>query len=125
MPERVEALRGPLFAAYKAVARFQMERDDASERLMRTAIGSTVPLLRPFRKLLPRYKQRYLAALESASTQAGLLPPSDLLLLFDETVFQMHVRLSPRERGAATPLEPWGEALLALLDERREWRGDL
>jgi hypothetical protein len=48
-----------------------------------------------------------------------------LLLLFDETVFLLHVRLSPRERGEAPPLEPWGDALLALLDERRTYSGPI
>ena len=42
MPEHIEALRWPLFAAYKQVARFQFERTEATELAMR-----------PFRKLLP------------------------------------------------------------------------
>jgi len=124
MPAQVEALREPLFAAYKAVARYQFERTPESEAAMRAAVGRGIPLLRPFRKLLPRFKQRYLRALDEAASDAILLPASDFLLLFDETVFQMHVRLSPRERGSApAPLEPWGQALLALLDDRSEWRG--
>ena len=125
-PEQVDELRRPLFAAYKALAMYQFERTDEAERRMRVAIGAVVPYLRPFKRLVPRYKQRYLKALEEASGDPSLLPASDLLLLFDETVFQMHVRLSPRERGEAPPpLEPWGRALLELLDERREWSGSL
>lgn len=125
MPEQVEALRAPLFAAYRSIVRYQFERTDETEAGMRRAIAAAVPLLRPFRKLLPRHKQNYLRALEEASADDGVLPASDLLLLFDETVFRMHVRLSPRERGEAPPLEPWGEALLALLGERRNYAGKL
>ena len=122
MPEQVEALRTPLFAAYQRVLDFQFERTDEAETRMRAAIAEVVPYLRPFRKLLPRHKQNYLGALEEATADPGALPPGDLLLLFDETVFLLHVRLSPRERGEARPLEPWGDALLDLLDERRAWR---
>jgi hypothetical protein len=77
---------------------------------MRQAVSAAVPLLRPFRKLLPRYKQTYPRALQDASADPALLTASDLLLLFDETVFLLHVRLSPRERGEAPPLEPWRRA---------------
>jgi hypothetical protein len=119
MPEHVQALREPLFAAYRRIVTYQFERTDEAEMAMRRAIGEAVPMLRPFRKLLPRFKQNYLRALDEAARDPSVLPPSDLLLLFDETVFLMHVRLSPRERGEAPPLEPWGKALLALLDERR------
>ena len=122
MPEQVKALRTPLFAAYQRVLDFQFERTDDAEMRMRRAIAEVAPYLRPFRKLLPRHKQNYLRALEEATADPGALPPGDLLLLFDETVFLLHVRLSPRERGEAPPLEPWGNALLALLDERRAWR---
>ena len=125
MPEYVEALRQPLFAAYRQLVRYQFERTDEAETAMRRSIGEVVPLLRPFRKLLPRYKRNYLRALEEAARQPNLLPASDFLLLFDETIFLLHIRLSPRERGEAPPLEPWGEALLALLDERRSYDGAL
>jgi hypothetical protein len=125
MPEQVEALRGPLFAAYKAVARYQMERTPESESKMRVAIGVTVPMLRPFQKLLPRHKRRYLVALEAGSKDRGLVPARDLALLFDEAIYEMHIRLSPRERGAARPVEPWSDALLALLDERSAYAGPL
>jgi hypothetical protein len=125
MPEHVEALREPLFAAYRRIARYQFERTDESEMAMRRTIGVVVPLLRPFRKLLPRYKQTYLRVLEDAAADAALLPASDLLMLFDETVFLLHIRLSPRERGEAPTLEPWGAALLALLDERRTFAGPI
>lgn len=121
LPEQVEALRQPLFTAYRAVYQYQFERTDEAEAAMREAIGSVVPLLRPFRRLLPRHKQRYLRALDDASGGRMLLGPSDLLLLFDETIFLLHVRLSPRERGAAPPVEPWGQALRELLDGRRNW----
>jgi len=122
MPQQVEALRTPLFAAYQRVLDFQFERTTEAESQMRDAIAGVVPYLRPFRKLLPRHKQNYLRALEEATADPSALPPGDLLLLFDETVFQLHVRLSPRERGEARPLEPWGDALLDLLDERRAWQ---
>ena len=122
MPEQVEALRAPLFAAYQRVLDYQFERTNSAETRMRKAISEVVPYLRPFRKLLPRHKQNYLRALEEATADPSTLPPGDLLLLFDETVFMLHVRLSPRERGEAPPLEPWGDALLNLLDERRAWQ---
>jgi hypothetical protein len=123
MAQHVEALREPLFAAYSRVAEYQFQRTPEAEAEMRRAVGDVVPLLRPFRKLLPRHKQAYLRALEETSSEPDLLPPGDFLLLFDETVYQLHVRLSPRERGLAPkPLEPWGDALVALLDERQAWR---
>jgi hypothetical protein len=121
MPEQVKALRA-LLAAYQRVLDYQFQRTDEAEARMRTAISGVMPYLRPFRRLLPRHKQNYLRALEEASADPGVLSPEDLLLLFDETVFLLHVRLSPRERGEAPPLEPWGDALLDLLDERRAWR---
>ena len=122
MPEQVEALRTPLFAAYQRVLDYQFERTDEADSRMRRAIAEVVPYLRPFRKLLPRHKRNYLRALEEATADPSILSPHDLLLLFDEAVFLLHVRLSPRERGEARPLEPWGDALLDLLDERRAWR---
>ena len=123
MPDHVEALREPLHAAYKRIVRYQFERTGEAEDAMRRAIGEAVPLLRPFRKLLPRHKLNYLRALEEASSDSAVLSASDLLLLFDETIFCLHIRLSPRERGEAPPLEPWGGALLALLDQRRSYNG--
>ena len=123
MPDQVEALREPLFAAYTALARYQFDRTDEAERRMRDSISRVVPMLRPFLPLLPRHKRRYLVALEAASEDESLLSASELLLLFDQAVYELHVRLSPRERGQAATPEPWTEALLTLLDERRNFAG--
>jgi hypothetical protein len=123
MPEQVAALREPLFTAYKALARYQFERTREREMAMRQAIARATPMLRPFLGLLPPHKRRFVRALEKASQNNSVLNAPDLVLLFDQTIYELHIRLSPRESGEAAPSEPWSDALLALLDERREFTG--
>lgn len=89
---------------------------------MRKAIDATRETLELFANLMPYAKSKYIFALRRLDEMA----PFDLIMCFDQAIFEMHVweTLSSLgiKRGEWSKSNPWSKELRALLDERQAVR---
>jgi len=118
--DEMTALKPLLHAAYRSIHAYQMQRNSDKERCMRGAIAETAAILRSFIGHIPPSKGKYIAALQWQEEMTS----SDLIMCFDQAVYELHLWTMLQELGIkkgrwARGRQPWSRELRALLDERR------
>lgn len=120
--EVLENFKPILRNAYQSIYTYQMDRTSDNESLMREAINSTRETLEFFAKYLPYSKAKYISALKRLDEMA----PLDLIMCFDQAIFEMHVWDTLSElgikRGQWAKENTWSKELRDLLNERQEVR---
>jgi phosphohistidine swiveling domain-containing protein len=115
MAEEAATLKPLLDRTYHGILRYQEDRTAANEQRLRQAMEPTVAQLMIFKPYMPTYKQEYFTLLEA---EWQVLAPGDLIMLFDHCVNIMHLRME-RALTADERQQPWSQALLDLMNERR------
>ncbi|MFF2483771.1 PEP-utilizing enzyme [Paenibacillus sp. NPDC058071] len=99
-----------------------MDRSTENELQMRHAIHETRETLDFFANYLPYSKAKYIFALRRADE----MTPFDLIMCFDQAIFEMHLWEALSELGIkggqVSKENPWSKELRALLNERQEVR---
>jgi len=118
--EQLEQFKPLLRKAYQGIYNYQLERSPDHELQMRKAIHATTEILEFFANYLPYSKSKYIFALKRLDEMA----PFDLIMCFDQAIFEMHVWETLSElgikRGQWAKENPWSKELRDLLNERQE-----
>ncbi|MFD1676728.1 PEP-utilizing enzyme [Alicyclobacillus fodiniaquatilis] len=117
--EQLHKFKPLLQEAYQSIYKYQLKRTTENELQMRTAIDATREPLAFFANHMPYSKARYIYAL----SRLDEMKPFDLIMCFDQAIFEMHVWETLSElgikRGQWAKNNPWSKELRALLDERQ------
>lgn len=120
--EQLQSFKPLLRKAYQCIYRYQLDRTSDNELDMRKAIHATRETLEFFANYLPYSKSKYIFALKRLDEMA----PFDLIMCFDQAIFEMHVWETLSElgikRGQWAKENPWSKELRDLLNERQEVR---
>jgi phosphohistidine swiveling domain-containing protein len=117
--EVLENFKPILRKAYQSIYNYQLDRTTENESQMREAINATREVLEFFANHLPYSKAKYILALRRMDE----MTPFDLIICFDQAIFEMHIWVTLSElgikRGQWAKNNPWSKELRALLDERQ------
>ncbi|GGD60245.1 PEP-utilizing enzyme [Paenibacillus nasutitermitis] len=120
--EVLENFKPILRQAYQSIYIYQLNRTTEHESQMREAIKATKETLAFFSNHLPYSKAKYIFALNRADEMA----PFDLIMCFDQAIFEMHVWETLSElkikQGQWAKNNAWSKELRDLLNERQEVR---
>lgn len=117
--EQLQKFKPILRKAYQSIYNYQLDRSPENEMEMRNAIDATKEILEFFANQMPSSKGKYVFALRRSDEMA----PFDLIMCFDQAIFEMHVWETLSElgikRGQWAKENPWSKELRALLNERQ------
>ncbi|UVI29655.1 PEP-utilizing enzyme [Paenibacillus spongiae] len=120
--EVLEHFKPILRNAYQRIYSYQLDRTTENESQMREAINATREILEFFANHLPYSKAKYIFALRRLDEMA----PFDLIMCFDQAIFEMHVWETLNElrikKGEWAKNNTWSKELRDLLNERQEVR---
>ncbi|WP_199615250.1 PEP-utilizing enzyme [Paenibacillus alkalitolerans] len=120
--EQLEKFKPILRKAYQSIYNYQLDRSPDNELQMRKAIDATREILEFFANHMPYAKGKYIFALRRLEEIA----PFDLIMCFDQAIFEMHVWETLSDLGVKggewSKSNPWSKELRALLDERQAVR---
>jgi len=120
--EVLENFKPILRNAYQSIYSYQLDRTTENESQMREAINATREILEFFANHLPYSKAKYILALKRMDE----MTPFDLIMCFDQAIFEMHVWDTLSElrikRGQWAKDNTWSKELRDLLNERQEVR---
>ncbi|MCQ6562802.1 PEP-utilizing enzyme [Paenibacillus mendelii] len=122
--EVLERFKPILRNAYQSIYHYQLDRTTENESQMREAINATREILEFFANHLPYSKAKYILALKRSDEMA----PFDLIMCFDQAIFEMHVWETLSElrikQGQWAKNNTWSKELRDLLNERQVVRHD-
>lgn len=120
--EVLENFKPILRNAYQSIYNYQLDRTTENESQMREAINATREILEFFATHLPYSKAKYILALKRLDEMASF----DLIMCFDQAIFEMHVWETLSElrikQGQWAKNNTWSKELRDLLNERQEVR---
>jgi phosphohistidine swiveling domain-containing protein len=123
--EQLEHFKPMLRQAYQSIYNYQMNRSLENEIQLRTHIQATRVMLELFANHMPSSKSKYIFALRRAEEMV----PFDLIMCFDQAIFEMHVWETLSElgikRGHWSKNNRWSKELRTLLDERQAVHQDM
>jgi phosphohistidine swiveling domain-containing protein len=114
-------LKPMLRNAYQSIHDYQLQRNTENEIKMREAITDTETILNIFIPHIPGSKGRYIQALKRQQEMS----PFDLIVCFDQAVYELHLWTILKELGIKRGIwshgqQPWSKELRILLDERQQ-----